>query len=91
MEDSFIITVQYKGADRDFESVLLQQGYTHKFQVNVEGTDVYFERDEEGSYRAILPPMPDGVQDLHKAGHSAGHMDISLLKLIAAKIEEILA
>ena len=48
MEDPFIITVAYKGQDRDFEAELLQMGYTHKFHVIVEGANIFFERDEEG-------------------------------------------
>jgi hypothetical protein len=88
MEDPFIITVAYKGQDRDFEAELLQMGYTHKFHVIVEGADLFFERDEEGRYRAILQENTD------EKGSHARHIktpDLELLKLIAEKIEAILA
>ena len=81
MEDSFIITVTYKGKDRDFEAELLQMGYTHKFHVIVEEIDLYFERDEERNYRAIVE---EGVS-------SRRLPDMELIKLIAEKIEAILA
>ncbi|HEX9509105.1 MAG TPA: hypothetical protein VF939_01385 [Puia sp.] len=89
MEDPFIITVPYKGQDRDFEAELLQMGYIHKFHVIVEGTDLFFERDEEGRYRAVLQDNPDG-----RGSHSQQakpHPDLELLRLIAEKIESILA
>jgi len=89
MEDSFIITVLYKGQDRDFEAELLQMGYIHKFHVIVEESDLYFERDEEGRYRAILQEQPEEqLTDRQKAKRNPDH---ELLQLIAEKIEEILA
>jgi hypothetical protein len=80
MDEPFIITVNYKGADRDFEATLQVFGYTHRFHVAVEGTDILFERDEEGSYRAILPPE-----------HTGKIPDTGLLQCIAQAIERILA
>jgi hypothetical protein len=89
MEDPFIITVSYKGLDRDFEAELLQMGYIHKFHVIVEGADLFFERDEEGQYRAILQ------DNTHEKGAFSSpakrHPDPELLQLIAEKIESILA
>lgn len=88
MEDPFIITVAYKGQDRDFEAELLQMGYIHKFHVIVEGANIFFERDEEGNYRAILQEDPD-----EKGPRSSPIKtpDGELLRLIAEKIEAILA
>ncbi|HWK07082.1 MAG TPA: hypothetical protein VNS58_25790 [Puia sp.] len=89
MEDPFIITVPYKGQDRDFEAELLQMGYTHKFHVIVEGADLYFERDEEGRYRAVLQENPE--EKGAGSQHARRHPDPELLRLIAEKIESILA
>jgi hypothetical protein len=88
MEDPFILTISYKGQDRDFEAELLQMGYTHKFHVIVEDANIFFERDEEGNYRAILQEDPD-----EKTPRSAPIKtpDGELLRLIAEKIEAILA
>ena len=89
MEDSFIITVPYKGQDRDFEAELLQMGYTHKFHVIVEESDLYFEKDEEGRYRAVLQAHPD--EQLTDRQKDKRNPDPELMRLIAEKIESILA
>jgi hypothetical protein len=80
MEDSFIIPVQYNGTLREFEASLQVFTYTHRFQVSVEGTDVRFERDEEGHYRAVIYPENPGK--IPEAG---------LLQSIALAIEQILS
>jgi hypothetical protein len=64
-------------------------GYTHKFHVIVEESDLYFERDEEGRYRAVLQEHPE-EPSTHRQ-NAKRHPDPELLKLIAEKIEEILA
>jgi hypothetical protein len=60
MEDIFLIPVHYNNTERQFEASLQVLGYTHRFHVAVDGVDVIFERDEEGSYRAIIPPETPG-------------------------------
>lgn len=75
-----MIPVNYKGAERVFEASLQVLGYTHRFHVQVEGTEVLFERDEEGRYRAIVS-QETGVK----------RMDPALLESIALAIEAILA
>ncbi|MCW3105667.1 MAG: hypothetical protein JWQ09_173 [Segetibacter sp.] len=79
MDDSFQIPVSYKGKDFLFTSQLLVTGYTHKIQVDVFGTPVMFEPDEERNYRAYIDPLIE----------SANKMDIALLKVIAEVIEGI--
>ena len=80
MDEPFIITVNYKGIEREFEARLQVLGYTHRFHVAVEGTETLFERDEEGNYRAIIPPENTGKIP-----------DTALLQIIAQAIERILA
>ncbi|MDR3714872.1 MAG: hypothetical protein P4L51_18835 [Puia sp.] len=80
MNEPFIITVIHKGAEREFEATLQVIGYTHRFSVMVDGTELYFERDEEGRYRAVAPP-----------GREIQRMDAVLLQSIAREIENILA
>jgi hypothetical protein len=60
MEDEFFIPVNYKGAEREYPARLEVFGYSHRFRVVVEGTEVLFEKDEEGSYRAVIPPETQG-------------------------------
>jgi hypothetical protein len=80
MNEPFIITVIHRGTEREFEAVLQVLGYTHRFNVRVDGAEVYFERDEEGRYRAIIPPEKE-----------AKNIDTVLLQNIAKTIEDILA
>lgn len=56
MTDEFTLSVNYKGQEHHFTARLIMQGYAHKFQVMVYETEVYFEPDEEGSYRAVKMP-----------------------------------
>lgn len=77
MPEPFLLTVQYKNEEKQFESELRVFGYTHKIAVNVNGVEVIFERDEEGNYRAILPD-PDLK---HK------NPDPHLIKAIAEELE----
>ena len=84
MEEPFILTVWHNGQSQDFEAQLLLSDYTHKFRVLfIElNMNIFFERDEEGSYRAILPA------DVTEKEIS--EIDKELLKAIAKKIEAIL-
>ena len=83
MEDIFILEVEYKGDLYEFPAQLQMVGYIHRFIVTLPAMDVWFELDEEGAYRAIIPydiPQSD-----------ADKIDAGLLKAIGAKIEAILA
>jgi hypothetical protein len=81
MDEPFELPVSYKGKELLFTSQLLMLGYTHKFQVNVNGQEVLFEPDEERTYRAIVEP---------ETQQSAKHMDIELLQAIADAIEAVI-
>lgn len=79
MNETFDLPVHYKGEALLFPAALQQFGYTHRFQVYV-GDDVFFfERDEEGSYRA-----------LSSAEHQPAHVEAELLQAIADGIEAVL-
>jgi hypothetical protein len=81
MDDSFILTVNYKSEDADFNSWLLLQGYTHKIKVQIGETEVFFEPDEESNYRAVKMPWQE-QKDLEK-------IDRHLISLIGKKIQQI--
>ena len=83
MEEPFILTVPYKGGEKEVQAQLQLSGYTHRFVVLVNDTEMYFERDDSGDYRALLPP--------HVTEKEAAHLDLELLQAIAQKIQEILA
>lgn len=80
MNEPFLLPVEYKGEERAFEAELQVWGYGHRFQVNVDGSAVIFERDEEGSYRAVIPPETPGALPA-----------AALLRAIAETIGRILA
>ncbi len=82
MEESFILPVNYKGTTHDFEARLILTGYTYKFEVSVNGVPMFFEPDEEGLYRAMVPEAD------FKTTHSA---DPALLQAVAQAIETVLA
>lgn len=82
MEEPIIITVPYKGEEREFEAQWQPSGYTHRFIILIEGIEVFFEPDEERQYRAvILPEQAD-------AGHK---IDPDLLKAVAEILQEALS
>jgi hypothetical protein len=56
MTDEFILSVEYNGEEHQLKANMIPQGYSHKFRVILNDTDVFFEPDEEGSYRAIMMP-----------------------------------
>ena len=52
MDEQFELPVEYKGEQLLFKASLIVTGYTHKFNVDVNGQMVIFEPDEERNYRA---------------------------------------
>lgn len=83
MTDQFDLIIDYKGEQKSFPATLLLQGYTHKFKIMINGKEVFFEPDEEGTYRALRMPWQD-EKDLEK-------IDKNLLRAIQEKIQVILA
>lgn len=81
MEEGFELPVRYRGEELLFPAQLVSFGWTHRIQVDVHGTTVFFERDEEGEWRALI-----AAEDL-EAGKKT---DAELLKAIASCIEDIL-
>ncbi len=81
MDEPFEIPVLYKDQELLFTAKLLAFGYVHKFQVAVNGQEIFFEADDSGDYRALIDPA-----NLE----AAKKIDIELLKAIAFSIETIL-
>ena len=77
MPEHFLLSVQYKGQEWQFESELNVFGYTHKISVNVNGTPIIFEPDEERNYRAVFPD-PDNQKK---------KIDPALIRAIAEELE----
>jgi hypothetical protein len=63
-------------------------GYTHKIAVMVEGTEIIYEPDEEGKYRAFIPEnFPDSSQ--FKSEFIGKMPDPVLLEVIANQLETV--
>ena len=79
--EQFKLPVTYKGEEKLFTASLQVTGYTHKFIVDVNGQNVTFEPEEEGSYRALLN---------YKDIATAKNIDRELMKAISDSIRELL-
>ncbi len=82
MDEPFTLTVPYKGQQNDIETQLIVTGYTYKFRTMVNDTEVFFERDDAGEFRAL-------VQDADAKGLYS--LDAGLLQAIAQQLEAILS
>jgi len=78
MEEGFELPVPYNGKDLFFPARLIQFGYTYKIEVDINGTTVSFERDEERNWRALLD-----------AGRTDSNINVSLLNSIAESLENL--
>jgi hypothetical protein len=81
MNDPFEIPVSFKGEDLLFPALLLNYGYSYKIEVEVNGTPILFEPDEDRQWRALIPP---GTKE------SNSQVNPGLLEAIVASIEKIL-
>lgn len=81
MNESFEISVSYKGETLSFNAKLLPYGYTHRIVVSVNNRDVVFEPDEERNYRALIDPFETDVPKKE--------LDVGLLRALAETIERI--
>jgi hypothetical protein len=78
MNEPFELPVTYNGEELHFPAQLKQFGYTHRIVVDVYGTEVFYEPDEERNYRAIIDQEKISKQ-----------VSVELLKAIAEAIEGI--
>ncbi len=74
------VPVTYKNENLLFNATFLQAGYTYKFEVDLNGINVFFEPDEEQCYRALVAP-----EMIHTI-----NIDGELLKLIAESLKHLL-
>lgn len=79
MDESFSISICYQHAEYTFESRIRWMGYIHKIEVDVLGTIVHFEPDEERNYRAVL---------VNPHEETAKELKPGLLEAIATYLEE---
>jgi hypothetical protein len=77
MSETLEIPVRYKKQDLIFKAHTIRFGYVHHIVVDVNGTPVTIERDEEGNYRALV--------DLEKVQSSK--LDAGLMEALVSVLE----
>lgn len=80
MNESLEIPVIYNGREFSFKAKLVQFGYIHKIEVQLNDHVVFLEPDEEGKYRASLDPVKENSLTADEGG---------LLKEIIAVLEKL--
>lgn len=64
MEMSFELPVMYKGEEREYKARAVVYGYTYRFYILVDDTELIFEKDDEQQFRVLqespgtTPPDP---------------------------------
>ena len=59
MDSEFILPIEFEGNELQLPARIVQTGYVVKLEVEIEGTLVTFEPDEERNWRAVM-----GYEDL---------------------------
>ena len=80
MDEQFELPVNYKDQQWMLKASLIVTGYTHKFNIDVNGRMIIFEPDEERNYRAVLNYGEIADQK---------NIDVEFLKKIARSIEKL--
>jgi hypothetical protein len=52
--EEFVVPVVINGKETEFNARLLRLGYVYKIEVDIDDSKLYFERDEDGQWRALL-------------------------------------
>lgn len=79
--DEFELALKHKGKELLLPVRLMNYGTSYKLEVEIEGTNVLFEPDEERNWRALI-----SYEDVL----ANKHMDKVLLELIANELSAIL-
>ena len=81
MDEEFELPVWFNNTELNFPAKLLNYGYSYKLEVDIDGTKLLFEPDEERSWRALI-----AYEELN----ANKKISADLLKAIASSIDEIL-
>lgn len=80
MGESFDIPVQYKGEDLMLKGSVKAFGYTPRIEIEIDGSPIIFEQDEEGKYRAVV-----STEDLV----NNKNIDVELLGLVTEVLDSV--
>jgi hypothetical protein len=81
MNEPFELPVFYNNKEMLLPAQLHQYGYSFKIEVDVNGTPVFFERDEDRNWRAIIDPSTTEVNR---------SLTSELLQAISTSIQQLL-
>lgn len=56
MDQDFELPIDYKGKEWLLPARLIRFGYTYRLEVDINGTTVSFEKDEERNWTALVNP-----------------------------------
>lgn len=80
MDDGVELPVNYNGQELLFPLNLIKFGYTYQIEVDISGSLIRFERDEEGNWRAMVDP------EMHTKNKMP---DVGLLLAIATTLDMV--
>lgn len=78
MEDVFDLPVNFNGEELLFPSKLIRFGYSYSIEVQINGTAISFEKDEEGNWRALTNP-----------NRTSGKLNIDVLNKIVEALDKL--
>lgn len=81
MDEGFDINILYNDEELTFPCKLLKFGYSYKIEVDLHGTKILFEPDEETRWRALVS---------YEEINSTKKIDKSLLTTVASTLDELL-
>jgi hypothetical protein len=79
--DEFELALKFKGKDMLLPARLMNYTTTYKLEVEIDGTKVLFEPDEERNWRAMIS---------YEDAQANKKLDTALLELIAKELDAIL-
>jgi hypothetical protein len=80
MEEEFDLPVLYNNELVNFRARLLNYGYSFRLEIDLGGTKVLFEPDEERNWRALLS---------YEEANTNKKISVELLRAVASSIERI--
>lgn len=80
MQNSFEIPITYSGKDLLLKASVKTYGYTPRVEIEIDGSVIIFEQDEEEKYRAVV-----SAEDLD----NNKHVDVELLRLITEVLNSV--
>jgi hypothetical protein len=58
--EQFDLNIEHRGVTKTFHGTFDKYGWSYRFTVDVDGTEVIYEPDEERNLRAIVPSAKQG-------------------------------